>query len=66
MDTDPKAEADDNVVQPFQLESSSLRGRCVRSGDVLHQILKAHDYPNPVAHLVAETVTLALLLMLPS
>ncbi len=56
------AQADDNIIQPFQLESSSLRGRCVRSGEVLDQILSAHDYPNPVAHLVAETVTLALLL----
>lgn len=53
---------DDNIIQPFQLESSSLRGRSVRCGAVLDQILAAHDYPYPVAHLVAETVTLALLL----
>lgn len=54
--------ADDNVIQPFQLESSALRGRVVRLGSVLDEILGAHDYPEPVAHLVAETVTLALLL----
>ena len=54
--------ADDNVVQPFQLDVSSLRGRSVRLGSVLNDVLEPHDYPNPVAHLVAETMTLALLL----
>lgn len=54
--------ADDNVIQPFSLDASNLRGRSVRLGSVLDDILKAHDYPNPVAHLVAETATLALLL----
>lgn len=54
--------ADDNVIQTFQLETSALRGRVVRLGSVLDDILGAHDYPEPVAHLVAETVTLALLL----
>ncbi len=55
-------QADDNVIQTFQLDTSSLRGRAVRLGDALNDILGPHDYPNPVAHLVAETVTLALLL----
>lgn len=54
--------ADDDIIQPFQLESSSLRGRVVRLGGVLDDILGAHEYPDAVAHLVAETVTLALLL----
>lgn len=52
----------DNFVQPFQLESSSLRGRVVRVGDVLDRMLDAHNYPLPVAHLVAETTVLALAL----
>lgn len=55
-------EADDNVIQTFQLEASSLRGRLVRLGSVLNDVLEPHDYPEPVAHLVAETMTLALLL----
>ncbi len=55
-------EADDNIIQPFQLDISSLRGRVVRLGSVLNDILEPHDYPNPVAHLVAETVTLTMLL----
>lgn len=54
--------ADDNVIQSFQLDASSLRGRCVRLGSVLDDILEPHGYPKPIAHLVAETVTLTLLL----
>jgi molecular chaperone Hsp33 len=54
--------ADDNVIQPFQLETSQLRGRAVRLGSVLDDILGPHDYPLPVMHLTAEVVTLAALL----
>jgi len=55
-------ETDDNVIQPFQLDVSSLRGRTVRLGAVLEDILAPHDYPEPIAQLVAETTILALLL----
>ncbi len=51
---------EDNFFQIFQLEESSIRGRVVRIGDVLDNILNAHDYPLPIAHLVAETITLSL------
>ena len=53
---------DDNVIQRFQLDVSNLRGRSLRLGSVLDDILSAHDYPAPVAHLVGETIALALLL----
>lgn len=52
----------DNFVQPFQLESSNLRGRIVQLGSVVNDIITAHDYPLPVSHLVAETVTMTLAL----
>lgn len=55
-------DADDDIVQTFQLETSGLRGRIIRLGDAINEILKPHDYPQPVAHLVAETVTLTGLL----
>lgn len=48
----------DNYVQTFQLEASNLRGRVVCLGGVLDEILDAHNYPLPVSHLVAETITL--------
>lgn len=51
--------AGDDLVQPFQIEASSLRGRLVRMGPALDSIVAAHDYPAPVARLLAETVVLA-------
>ncbi len=54
--------ASDNIIQTFQLEESQIRGRAVRLGSILNDILEPHAYPEPVAHLVAETITLALLL----
>lgn len=51
-----------NIIRPFQLESSSLRGRIVRFNDVLNDILIPHDYPPIVSQLLAETITLCALL----
>ncbi|MDH3235815.1 MAG: Hsp33 family molecular chaperone [Alphaproteobacteria bacterium] len=53
--------AADDLIQPFQIESHSLRGRLVRLGPAIDTILSAHDYPEPVATLLGETVTLAAL-----
>ncbi len=61
-DTDPGVSAGDDVIRPFKLEKTDLRGRSVKLGKVLDDILGPHDYPEPVAQLVAETVTLAALL----
>lgn len=58
----PAPSFEDNVIQPFQLESSQLRGRIVKLGGVLNDILTPHAYPLAVAHLVAENLTLSLLL----
>lgn len=52
----------DNFFQTFELQSSNLRGRIVRLGSVLDDILSAHDYPLPVAHLVGEMIVLTALL----
>lgn len=49
----------DDVVQPFQIETSGLRGRMVRLGDALDEILRQHAYPEPVARMLGETVALA-------
>jgi len=57
-DTDPVT-ADVDVVQPFQLDRSSLRGRLVRVGPALDEILTRHAYPEPVQRLLAETIVLA-------
>lgn len=49
----------DDVVQPFQIETSGLRGRMVRLGGVVDDILNSHAYPQPVAQMLGETVVLA-------
>ena len=49
----------DDLVQPFQIEASNLRGRLVRLGATVDGILTAHAYPEPVARLLGETVVLA-------
>ena len=51
----------DDIVQPFQLETAVASGRLVRLGPAVRKILSAHDYPNPVAGILAETVSLAAL-----
>ncbi len=55
-------DADDNIVQPFQFESSNIRGRCIRLGSVLNDVLEPHAYPLPVAHMVGELMALTALL----
>lgn len=52
----------DNIVQTFQLETSNLRGRVLRMGEVLDEMLIRHGYPEPVTRLTGEAAVLAVLL----
>ncbi len=52
---------DDNVV-PFQVEALDVRGRAVQLGPMLDAILERHNYPAPVARLLAEAVVLTVLI----
>lgn len=54
--------AGDDAVVPFQIDALDARGRAVQLGAVLDGILGRHNYPEPVAKLVAETVVLAVIL----
>ena len=56
------APAGDDAVVPFQIDALDARGRAVQLGSVLDGILGRHNYPEPVARLVAETVVLAVIL----
>ncbi len=56
------ASAGPDHVVTFQLETSALRGRVVRLGPVLDDILGRHDYPPAVARLLAEILTVTVLL----
>ncbi len=53
---------DDSHVLTFDLERANLRGRIVRLGPVLNNMIDPHHYPDKVAMMVAETATLAILL----
>jgi len=48
----------DNEIRPFQIEGMNVRGRAVRLGTVADQILKAHDYPEPIARILGEMLVL--------
>jgi molecular chaperone Hsp33 len=52
----------DDLVQPFQIEPFALRGRLVRLGPTIDRILSQHAYPEPVAAMLGEAITLAVLL----
>jgi len=52
----------DDTVLPFQLDRSGVRGRVARLDGVLEHILSRHDYPAPVAALVAEVALLSALI----
>lgn len=46
----------------FTIPDRHARGRVVRLGPVLDEILSAHDYPAPILHLLAEALALTALL----
>ena len=52
----------DDYVLPFQLDASGARGRFIRLGPVVDEILGRHDYPERVLLLLGEAVTLTAML----
>ncbi len=54
--------APDDLIRPFQIEGVGVRGRLVRLGPALDQILHRHDYPDLVANLLGEAVALSCVL----
>jgi molecular chaperone Hsp33 len=58
----PARTSADDTVLPFQVEALDLRGRLVRLGPAVDEILSRHSYPAPVAKLLGEAVVLGVLL----
>jgi len=56
------AELPDNLVMPFEIKPLGVRGRIVRLGAVVNDIISRHDYPMPVSALLAEAVALSAML----
>lgn len=51
----------DDLVATFQIEGWPVRGRIVRLGASVHEIMTRHDYPQAVANLLGEACALAAL-----
>ena len=45
----PAANSADDTILPFGVATLDLRGRVVRLGGVIDDILTRHDYPAPVS-----------------
>ena len=52
----------DDTILPFQLDRADIRGRVARLDATLETILAQHEYPRPVAALVAEAALLTALI----
>ncbi len=52
----------DNLVLPFQLENSSLRGRVVRMNGVADEIISPQNYAPEIAQLTGEAAVITVLL----
>lgn len=51
-----------DTVLPFEVKPLGVRGRVVRLGPVIDDILSRHDYPPPISSILAESIALAALL----
>jgi molecular chaperone Hsp33 len=60
--TSPRPAASDDVVIPFSIVGSGVRGRIVRLGALITHIIARHDYPASVGRLIGESVALTALL----
>jgi molecular chaperone Hsp33 len=57
----PLPRTPDDTILPFEVAALDLRGRVVRLGPALDEILTRHDYPLPVSKLLGEAIALAAL-----
>jgi molecular chaperone Hsp33 len=58
----PASTSEDDTILPFEVAALDLRGRVVRLGPAVDEILARHDYPAPVAKLLGEAIVLTCLL----
>jgi molecular chaperone Hsp33 len=58
----PADRAADDTILPFEVAALDLRGRVVRLGPALDDILTGHGYPAPISKLLGEAIVLTVLL----
>lgn len=59
--TEPNHTVDD-LILPFQVADTAVRGRIVRLGGTIDDILSAHQFPDPLSELLGEAVSLVALM----
>ena len=52
------AQATDDLILPFQIADTPVRGRVVRLAGVADKILSAHHFPDPLSELLGEAIAL--------
>jgi molecular chaperone Hsp33 len=57
----PSPHSADDTILPFEVAALDLRGRVVRLGPAVDDILSRHEYPAPVSKLLGEAIALAAL-----
>lgn len=58
----PEGETGFDRVLAFSVPQRNARGRIVRLGPVLDEVISAHDYPTAIRHLLAEALVLTTLM----
>jgi molecular chaperone Hsp33 len=58
----PAERADDDTILPFEVAALDLRGRVIRLGPAIDDILGRHGYPAPISKLLGEAIVLTALL----
>jgi molecular chaperone Hsp33 len=58
----PAEHADDDTILPFEVAALDLRGRVIRLGAAIDDILSRHGYPAPISKLLGEAIVLTALL----
>jgi molecular chaperone Hsp33 len=58
----PAEHADDDTILPFEVAALDLRGRVIRLGAAVDDILSRHGYPAPISKLLGEAIVLTALL----
>jgi len=60
INLEPAAAAlEDNLAQPYMVHGTDISGRLVRLGSTVNGIATVHNYPAPIAALLAEAAALA-------
>lgn len=58
----PARDVPDDSMLPFQVDALDVRGRVVRLGPLVDEILARHAYPHPVSMVLGEAIALGALL----